>query len=76
MVRGLHVNLAQTSNSELLAIARSSGFDIVHGAKHDKVKTSDGKFITLIPRHETVYKPLAKEIVKAMVAFGATITFS
>ena len=70
----MHVNTAQTSNSELLAIARSSGFEIEHCAKHDKVKTPDGKFVTLIPRHQKIYNPIATKIVKAMNAFGAKIT--
>ena len=76
MARKLQVNTSQTSSAELLGIAGKCGFVIFHGAKHDKVKTSQGKFISEIPRHSTIYKPIAKKIVAAMNKHGASITFT
>lgn len=76
MAQKLHVNTAQTSNRELLAIARSSGFEVFNGAKHDKIKTVDGQSVTLIPRHEKISKFLAKKIVNQMNACGANISFT
>lgn len=75
MAKKLRVNIAQTSSDELQKTAIKSGFLIFHGAKHDKVKTSNGKFVTEIPRHGIIYKPLARKIIEAMNSCGATIEF-
>ena len=76
MPRRLRVNTAQTSNSELVSIAKRSGFVVFNGAKHDKIKTGDGKFITMIPRSNKLSKHLVKRVIEAMNAYGASITFT
>ena len=76
MAQQLHVNTSSTSNEELKRIAKKAGFTVFHGAKHDKVKTADGKSVTLIPRHNKLGKILARKIVEAMILAGAKITFS
>ena len=76
MARRLHVNTASISNSELLRIAKKCGFSIFHGAKHDKIKTADGRFVTLIPRHSTISRSLVKSIIEALNSNGAEITFT
>ncbi len=75
MSRKLRVNIAQTSNIELLKIAKKCGFVVFNGAKHDKIKTKDNKFITMIPRSNKLSKHLVKQIVEAMNNCGANITF-
>lgn len=75
MPHELRVNIAQTSNSELVSIAKKCGFVVFHGAKHDKIKTGDGKFITMIPRSSKLSRHLVKQIIKAMNDCGAKITF-
>lgn len=76
MAKKLHVNTAQVRGPELEAIARRAGFDIFPGGKHNKIKTQDGRSVTMIPRHGKVKKPLAKRIVDEMNEYGANITFT
>jgi hypothetical protein len=72
-VKELSVNTASASCKELIGIAEKCGFDTFEGNKHTKVKTKDGKFVTMIPRHENINKHTAKGIVDDMNAHGATI---
>ena len=77
MARSPHVNTAQASSDELLKIAESCGFEIFHGAKHDKVKTVGGVKITQIPRHgKKLFRPTVRKIVEALNKFGANISFT
>ncbi len=72
-MKDLSVNTANCSHKELIAIAQKCGFDLFEGNKHTKVKTADGKFVTTIPRHESLNKHTAKGILQDMNAHGATI---
>jgi hypothetical protein len=72
-VKDLSVNTANCSHKELVGIAQQSGFEVFEGNKHTKVKTSNGKFVTMIPRHDSLNKHTAKGIVEDMNTHGATI---
>jgi hypothetical protein len=75
-VKRLRVNTKDATHDELARLARSCGFVIFSGKRHDKVKTMDDRFITLIPRHNKIKRELAKSIVEAFVAFDADVTFN
>jgi hypothetical protein len=72
-VKELRVNAANCSGSELVAIAKQSGFEVFEGAKHTKIKKQTGEFVTMIPRHENLNKHTVKGVVEAMNAAGAKI---
>ena len=73
-MKDVSVNPANCSHKELVGIAKQCGFDVFEGSKHTKVKDTQGNFITMIPRHETINKHTAKGIVADMNAHGAVIT--
>lgn len=76
MDKGLRVNAKQISGEELTRIAEKCGFGIFRGSKHNKVKTPDGKFVTMIPRHRKDVSPvLVKKILDAMKENGASISY-
>jgi hypothetical protein len=72
-VKKLSVNTASCSHSELVRIAKRSGFKIFEGKKHTKVETTAGEFVTMVPRHGTLNRHTAKGILKDMNACGAEI---
>lgn len=72
-MKKLSVNTASCSHGELVRIAKRSGFMIVEGKKHSKVKTTRGEFVTMIPRHEILNRHTAKGILEDMNADGAAI---
>lgn len=76
MAKPLNVNTSQVSYGELKKIAEKCGFLIFHGNKHDKIKTRENKFISLLPRHSKLDKNIAKSVVEKMNECGAKITFS
>jgi len=45
----------------------------VGGRKHCKIKNIEGKFITMIPRHNCLSKDTVKGILKRFNEFGAQI---
>ena len=75
-MKRLRVNTKDATHDELVRLARKSGFTIFRGGRHDKVKTVQGESVTTIPRHNKIKRETAKEIVEAMVAFGAKIDFN
>jgi hypothetical protein len=72
-MKKLKINTKSCSCSDLLKLAEKSGFYIFEGAKHYKIKTSKGVFITTVPRHNTLVPFTAKEIAERMNLFGAEI---
>ncbi len=72
-MKKLRVNIGSVSYEELKKIAEKSGFAVFQGAKHAKVKSATGGFVTLIPRHTKINSITAKRIVEAMNACGAKI---
>lgn len=75
-MRKLHVNTKDASYEELVRIARRCDFAVFEGCKHCKIKTSDGRFVTTIPRHNRLKRETAKGIVEALNGFGAGITLN
>lgn len=73
-MKKLSVNTASCSHGELLRIAKRSGFAVVEGKKHSKIKTAQGEFVTMIPRHEILNRHTARGILEDMNARGAGIT--
>lgn len=69
----LRAKCADASSDGLSRIARICGFAVIEGAKHAKVQTSRGVFITTIPRHSKVKRETAKGILKRFNEFGADI---
>jgi hypothetical protein len=69
----LKVKCTDCSNEYVLKIAQECGFTVYHGAKHDKIKTSDGKFIATVPRSKHIKKPTARGIFNAFQDAGAEI---
>ena len=76
MNKKIHVRVADCSYEILVRIARRCGFTIIEARKHCKIKTSDGRFVTTIPRHNRLKRETAKGIVEALVSFGADISHS
>lgn len=76
MAKRIRVSLSDCSYSELCRAAQKSGFETFEGRKHCKVKTVDGTFVTLIPRHARLKRETAKGIVDALNAAGAAIAYS
>ncbi|OGM90551.1 hypothetical protein A2755_03275 [Candidatus Wolfebacteria bacterium RIFCSPHIGHO2_01_FULL_48_22] len=74
-MKKLFVNTKSTSSSELEHIARKCDFRVVQGKKHTKIETTDGVFITTVPRHAKIKREVAKEIVKRMNEHGAGIEY-
>ncbi|HET6844940.1 MAG TPA: hypothetical protein VFK06_25135 [Candidatus Angelobacter sp.] len=68
-MKGVEVRTADASHNELARIAERCGFRIKEGKKHTKIETQDGKFITVIPRHERIKRETAKGIAKAFQQF-------
>lgn len=67
------VNPKNISYKEAVRTAEKHGFVVFQGSKHAKVKSADGSFITMIPRHESINPKTARSIFKAMKDFGAKI---
>jgi hypothetical protein len=72
-MRKLKVKTTDCSCDYLLGIAQKCGFNCFAGARHYKIKSADNKFITTIPRHNTISKYTVKGILKAFSEFGAKI---
>jgi len=75
-VKRLRVNTKDATYDELVRLAKKSGFVVFRGGKHDKVKTVQGQSVTTIPRHNKIKRETAKEVVEAMIAYGADIDFN
>ncbi len=72
----LRVKITDCSCDDLLKIAKKCGFVDAGGKKHCKIKSIDGQFITMIPRHKCLSKDTAKGILKRFNQFGAEIIIS
>ncbi len=75
-MKKLRVNTKDTTYDELVRLAKKGGFIIFQGDRHAKVKTVQGQSVTTIPRHNKIKRETAKEIVEAMIAYGAKIDFN
>ena len=75
-MRELNVKTTDCSCENFLKIAGKCGFLVFMSKKHCKVKTIEGKFITMIPRHSVLAKHTAKGILERFNEFGAKITIS
>lgn len=75
-MKRLKVKTADCSCDKLLTIAKKLGFVNAGGRKHCKIKSVDGQFITLIPRHSRLAKPTAKGILERFNQFGGNIIIS
>ncbi len=69
----LIVKIADCSYADLIRTAERCGFVIRQGKGHCKVETTDGKWITTIPRHERIKRETARGIAKKFQEFGAEI---
>ena len=69
----LRVKITDCSSKDLLKIATKCGFTYFQGKKHYKIKTTDNKFVTMVPR-TMKSKHTVKGILEAFVKSGAEIT--
>jgi hypothetical protein len=69
------VKIADCSCDTLVRIALQCGFSIIEGRKHCKIKTTEGRFVTTIPRHNRLKRETARGIVEALNSFGASISY-
>ena len=69
----LIVKTTDCSCDDLLKVAKRVGFSYFQGRKHCKIKTGDGKFVTMIPRSKSLSKHTVKGILQAFIKFGADI---
>lgn len=76
MSKERHVKITDCSYDTLVRLATQCGFEIVEGRKHCKVKTTEGRFITTIPRHNRLKRETARGIIDALISFGADVSFS
>ena len=72
-MRKLKVNSADCSSNRLVIIARRCGFIVKGGAKHYKVKTKNGEFVTIIPRHNRLKRETVRGVVKTLNQFDCDI---
>ena len=72
-MKEVEVKTVDASHSELTRIAVRCGFRVKEGKKHTKIETQDGKFITVVPRHEKIKRETAKGIAKAFKQFCGDI---
>ena len=72
-MKKLQVNTKDTSCEELTKIAQKSGFLVKESSKHRKIESSNGKFITMIPRHKRLKRETVKGIIEAFNRFGSDI---
>ena len=75
-MKRLKAKTSDCSCNKLLTIAQKCGFVNVGGRKHCKIKSTDGQFITLIPRHNRLSKETAKGILERFNQFGGNIIIS
>jgi len=74
-VKQLKIKIVDCSYGDLIKVARKCGFIVKQSRKHAKIETSDGKFITMVPRHNPVKKETAKGIAESYSQFGAKIIY-
>lgn len=74
-MRKLRVNTKSTSCDELVRIAKKCGFVIKQSKKHCKVETQDGRFVSMIPRHNSLKRETAKGVILTFNIFGAGVDF-
>ena len=72
-MKKLRINTKGCSYSDFIKLAERSGFVVFEGAKHYKVKTIKGVFITTIPRKNSLNSFTAKSIAEKLNEFGANI---
>ena len=69
-MKELKVKVSDCSSDQLIKTARKCGLVVKHGKKHCKVQTTQGQFVTTIPRHSRLKRELVKGIVKLINKFG------
>ena len=55
---------------------RFLGVSVFMSKKHCKIKTAEGGFVTMIPRHSVLAKPTVKGILERFNELGAKIIIS
>jgi hypothetical protein len=73
-VRRLTVKVADCSDERLCRIALRAGFKVYPGSKHWKVETTEGQWVTTIPRHRRLKREIVKAIIHRLEEFGANVT--
>lgn len=66
----MQISPAGCSWKQFVNLAGKCGFIIFEGGSHTKIKTTLGRFITTIPRHNVIDKDTAKGILKKYRIFG------
>lgn len=69
----IKVKCTDCNNKDILKICIRCGFVIYNRPKHDKIKTKEGKFITMVPRNNPIKKETARGIFTALQEAGAPI---
>lgn len=69
-MKELEVKIADCSSDILVKTAIKCGFTVKQG-KHYKIETTDGRFVTTIPRHKRLKRELVKGVVESFNLFGA-----
>lgn len=69
------VKTADCSHDTLIRISKRCGFIVVAGRKHCKIKTRDGRFVTVVPRHNRLKRETAKGILEALNEYGANVVY-
>lgn len=75
-MRELNVKTTDCSCEKLLRVAEKCGFSVFMSKKHCKIKTAEGRFVTMIPRHSVLAKPTVKGILERFNELGAKIIIS
>lgn len=69
----MKVKPTDKSWKDMMRIVRGLGFQTFQGKKHTKVKDKEGRFVTLIPRHNRLKKGTVISIIEALKEAGADI---
>jgi hypothetical protein len=72
-MKPLSVKTTDCSYKDIYNICRKCGFIVFDGAKHYKVKTGDGKFVTMFPKSVRIKRETARGIFAKLQEFNANI---
>ena len=69
----MKISLTDCSCKELIKLCEKCGFIVFQGRQHAKIKDSQGKLITTIPRHNKIKRETARAILKQLKENGCDI---
>ncbi len=75
-MKPIEIKTTDCSGNNLIRAAEHCGFLVQQGKKHVKVKTAEGRFVAMIPRHSHIKRETAKGIAEALQKFGGNVAMN